>query len=135
MAADPPEHDWEVAVAWVVTIIGLLLVAVAIAGVAMPLRLVAWVAAIDPWKRYWLAVGGRTVVGVLLVVAASACRWPQFVTAIGVIALASAVVLGLLGPARLQAFVDWWRRRAAWVTQSWCAVAFVFGALLVVAAG
>ena len=72
--------------------------------------------------------------GVLLLAAASSTRFPWAIGALGVLSLAAAVSLPLLGYERLREFVDWWMARPQGFVRGWSLAACGFGAFLVWAA-
>ncbi|MDJ0700690.1 MAG: hypothetical protein QNJ07_12610 [Woeseiaceae bacterium] len=55
-----------------------------------------------------LAVVLRLAIGTILLMVAGDTRLPQVMNVIGWIAIVAAVVVLLLGPERLEAFVEWW---------------------------
>lgn len=115
--------------------LGLLVTAIGLLGIVRPAALMALVA--SPWRSpagYRLAMVFRAGTGLLLLAAASSTRLPWLVTGIGVLALAAAASMPLLGYERLHRFVQWWNRRPAAFVRGWSVLACVFGGVLVYAA-
>jgi hypothetical protein len=97
-------------------------------------RLVAVVVGWPPESRLDVAVGTRLVLGVVFLAGASRCCFPVVIYGVGLLSLAAALLLGLLGEPRLDALIRWWSAQPALTIRAWCAVAGLVGALLVSAA-
>jgi hypothetical protein len=118
-----------------IAVLGLLVLALGALGVARPRSLMTLVE--RPWRSragLYVAVAFRAVVGVLLLAAASGTRFPWIVGAIGVLSVAAAVTLPVLGYERLRKQVDWWMARPDGFVRGWSVAACLFGAFLVLAA-
>ena len=119
----------------VVTVTGTLIAAIGVFGVTAPARLMKLVDRFRGGAGVWAAAGIRLVVGIAFVLAAPACRWPDFVLVVGIIALLAAVGLPIMGQRRFDAFVAWWMQRPPVVIRGWALVATAFGGLLAYAGG
>lgn len=118
-----------------VAVFGLLIFGVGMLGLVQPLALISLVE--RPWRSHtglYLAITFRAVLGVLLVAAASETRFPWILRALGVLSLITAVLIPVLGYARLRSFVDWWSARPEGFIRAWCFVACAFGGFLIYAA-
>lgn len=118
-----------------VVMLGLFVLALGVLGVARPATLIGFVE--RPWRSragLYAAVLFRAALGVLLLAAASSTRFPWAIGALGVLSLAAAVSLPLLGYERLRKFVDWWMARPQGFVRGWSLTACAFGAFLVWAA-
>jgi hypothetical protein len=113
---------------------GLLIVAVSALGVIQPQRLMAVLAGLKPWTRYTVAVAVRLVMGVTLLAAAACCRWPNLIQGLGLLSVAAALGVAVVGPRRLDSLVQWWLGRTPGMLRGWCLVGISFGGLLVDAA-
>lgn len=116
----------------IVTVLGLLIGAIGAAGVSSP----AWIAALASsfWRsprRLYLAAGARLLFGLLLLLGAPASRFPAAVCAIGLVAVASALLLPIVGFTRVRSFVDWWVARPEAFIRGWSGFALALGAFLV----
>jgi hypothetical protein len=80
-----------------------MVLAISVLGVTAPEQLVAVVASWPPDTRVAVAVGTRLVLGVVFLLAASTCRFPAVIYGIGILALAAALLLMLLGEPRVDA--------------------------------
>jgi len=121
-------------VRYMVAVIAVLLMAISAFGVVAPERLVAIVMGWPPDTRLYVAVGTRLVIGLVFVTGASKCRFPVVIYGVGILALAAALLLGLLGEPRLDALIHWWSQQPALAIRAWCVLAELVGALVLYAA-
>jgi hypothetical protein len=119
---------------YVVAAVATLLIAISGLGVLAPERLVAIVSAWPPDTRLYVAVGARLVLGVIFLLGASACRFPAVIYGVGILALAAALLLVVLGEPRIDALVHWWCELPALAIRAWCLLAVVVSGLILVAA-
>ncbi len=111
-------------VAAFVALIGLL-------GLFAPAKLAGMVAALfDGMAGLWVTVSLRLGIGVLLLLTASASRFPLVFQIIGVIAILAAVAAVFVGQERIRNFVMWWVRKPAGFTRLWSLFAIAFGAFI-----
>jgi hypothetical protein len=111
-----------------VVIFGALIAALGAAGVASPRVLIGFVD--SAWRSprgIYGIVAARLVLGVVLVVAAPDCRFPEIVRVLGILSLVSAVLLPLLGRERLRPMIEWWISRPGGFIRAWSLVAVAFG--------
>jgi hypothetical protein len=114
-----------------VVIFGALIAALGAAGVVSPRVLIGLVDSVWRGSRgIYGVVAVRLVLGVVLVVAAPDCRFPEIVRILGLLSLVSAVVLPLLGRERLRRLVEWWISRPGGFIRAWSLVAVAFGVFL-----
>jgi hypothetical protein len=119
---------------YLVALIAVLLMGISALGVVAPERLVAGVVGWPPESRLYVAVGTRLVLGVVFLTGASKCRLPAVIYGVGILSLAAALLLVLLGEPRLDALIRWWSEQPALAIRAWCVVGALVGALLVYAA-
>jgi hypothetical protein len=106
-----------------------------VGGFVRPTGLVRFVEKI--WQSpagFRLAVAVRLVLGVVLVVAAPDCRFPQVVRILGILSIVAGAAAAALGHERLRSFVQWWVGRPPGFVRGWSLVAAAFGCFLVYAA-
>jgi hypothetical protein len=111
-----------------VVIFGALIAALGAAGVVRPRVLIGFVD--SAWRSprgIYGIVAARLVLGVVLVVAAPDCRFPEIVRVLGILSLVSAVLLPLLGRERLRPMIEWWISRPDGFLRAWSLVAVAFG--------
>jgi hypothetical protein len=119
---------------YVVALAAVLMIALCVLGVVTPAALASIVTAWPPARRFDVAVGARLVLGVIFLLGASRCRVPTVIYGIGILALAAAVLLALLGEPRVDALVDWWVQLPALAIRAWCALGALVGVLILCAA-
>ncbi len=119
---------------YVVALAAVLVVAVCALGVVAPARLVGVVTAWPPDTRFDVALGVRLMLGVIFLLGASRCRVPAVIYGFGILALAAALLLVLLGEPRVDALVSWWTQQPALAIRAWCALAGLLGLLVLYAA-
>ena len=103
----------------------------AVAGIASPDRFRKLFGAMSPQARYVMAVAIRIAMGVLLWVLAEDLRHPMVMRILAVIAVAAAIVILLMGRARLDRLVDWWLARSDALVRVSLLFAAAFGGYLV----
>lgn len=116
----------------IVTLFGIVIAALGIAGLIRPGSLIGFVSA--AWRLragLYLAIVLRLVLGVALIGAASSSRFPDALGILGVISIIGALVASSLGFERLRAFVQWWAARPSGFVRAWGLVAAGFGGFLV----
>ena len=117
-----------------VALAALLMIALCALGVVAPALLVGVVTGWPPDSRFDVAVGVRVVLGVIFLLGASRCRVPAIIYGIGILALAAALLLVLLGEPRVDALITWWAQQPALAIRAWCALAALLGVLILYAA-
>ena len=103
-------------------------------GLLQPRGLLRLVAAWKPTLSYALAVVIRIAIGAILIAAAPASRWPTLLHSLGVIVLAAALVVLLLGPTRLGSVIVWWTAQPLGWTRAASVLAIALGAITIAAA-
>lgn len=110
----------------VVAIFGLVISVLSLWGIVATAPLLAAVRAV--MDKVWgmpFAVGVRILLGVALLFAAPASKFPVLFNWLGALALIAAVALTLIGRARMIALLAWFEARPDFVLRLW----LVFGAL------
>ena len=116
-------------------LLGGLSAALGVIGVVRPETLLLLVH--SAWRSKWAlyyAVTSRLALGLVALLAAPDCRFPQAIRVIGFLSLAAAVVLLLTGYSRVTAFIGWWQARNPALTRIGALATAVFGVFLVYAA-
>ena len=115
------------------TLLGLLISAVGVLGMAAPETLVdASSRMLSPIGLY-AAAALRIGFGLVLIGAARSSRLPRTVRALGALLLIAGVVTAIIGVERARAMHDWWSAQGPLFMQAWSAVAVAFGLFIVYA--
>ncbi len=115
-----------------VALFGALIAAFAATGVASPATLLRAVSSVwSDGRGMWIAVVMRLILGALLIVAAPDCRFPGAVRVLGILSIAAAVALPLIGTERVNTLVTWWTARPSPFIRAWSLLGVAFGAFLV----
>ena len=116
---------------WIVALFGIVITLLGIVGLVRPPSLLRFVQL--PWSSQvglYLSIGIRAVFGLVLLMAASASRFPEAFWILGIVSLVAALVVPFMGLARLQGFVQWWTRRPPGLIRGWSLVVVAFGVFL-----
>jgi hypothetical protein len=127
------KEDPDVAVA--VSLFGMVIIVMGVLGLAAPSQFVGAAARWRVSSHLPSVVALRTVVGVFLLLAGRYCRYSSLVRAVGVLTLIAAGALLLVGRSRFEHFMARWLERPPWHTRLLSLAAFVFGGVLIWAAG
>jgi len=120
----------------VIAIFGVLVCLGSLVGIAAPGRLIGVVRAVmDRPGGLYLAVIVRVALGVLLIAAAEAARFPTAFLALGWIAIAAALAIPFVGYVRLMRLVEWFAGMPAVAIRAWLVFGFAFGGFLIYGAG
>ncbi len=77
------------------------------------------------------AIAARALLGVALLFAASASRFPVLFNGLGVLALIAAVAIPVIGRPRMVALLDWFYRCPRFVIRLWLVCGLLFGVFMV----
>lgn len=110
---------------------GVLIVLLGLVGLVQPDRFRALFATMDSQTRFALAIGIRLAMAGLLWWLADDLRHPQVIRVLAVIALIAAIMLPIMGRARLDKLIDWWLSRPDSLLRLSALFAASFGAFLV----
>lgn len=115
-----------------VAIFGCFIIALGVIALTAPAALVRFVERFwaTPAGMYW-AIGFRLALGVLLILAAPESRFPRGMQIFGMVVLAAAIAIPILGYVRLSQYAQWWAEQPKWVVQSMGLLAALLGVLLV----
>ena len=115
----------------IVALIGWIIVAIGLLGVARPHLMPTAVLGWPPDLLLYITVGTRMVLGLLLFIAAPTCRLQRFTRVIGVIAFVSGIVSALIGASRLESIVQWISDKPSGIIRLLYALDIVLGSFLV----
>ena len=114
----------------IVALIGWIIVAIGLLGIARPHLMPEAVLGWRPDLLLYITVGTRIVLGLLLFFAAPSCRLPRFTRVIGVIAVLSGIVSALIGASRLESIVQWMSAKPSGVIRLMYTLDIILGAFL-----
>lgn len=115
----------------IVAVIGWIIVAEGLLGIARPHLLLTAVVNWPSDLRLYITVGSRVVIGLLLFLAAPHCRFPRFTSAIGVIIFVAGIVYAFLGESRLETMIQFIAAMPTGTIQLLYVLAVILGAFLV----
>jgi hypothetical protein len=115
---------------FIVALIGWIIIAIGLLGVARPHLMPTAVLGWPPDLLLYVTVGTRIVLGLFLFFAAPSCRLPRFTRVIGVIAFVSGIVSALIGASRLEFIVQWIATKPSGIIRLLYALDIVLGACL-----
>ena len=111
--------------------------AIAMAGAAIAFSPRSLLSLLDRYREqpaiYVLAVVVRLLLGAVLIAYAPQSAFPLALRILGIVAIAAAIGILLMGPARLRRLIEWLLTRADSLARPAGVVAVVFGAFLVYA--
>ena len=114
----------------IVAFIGWIIVATGLLGIAQPHLIPTAVLSWRPDLLFYITVGTRILIGLVLFFAAPSCRLPRFTRLIGLIAVVSGIVSAFIGASRLESIVQWVSARPTGIIRLLYALDIVLGALL-----
>jgi len=116
---------------FLVAIVGWMIVAIGLLGIAQPHLMLSWVLGWPADVRFYVTIGTRVLLGLLFILAAPKCRLPRFIRTIGIIALIAGAVYFFLGRGRLELLIQWMFGQPSVFIQLLYAAAVLFGGVLV----
>ena len=119
----------------IVSILGVLIWLIGFIGLARPDLLTTMIGNWQGPSRFYTAVSVRLVLGVVLIAVAPQCKLQTLVFVFGVISIAAAVTIAILGRKRLDAFIVWWLSCSKSLVRISAVFAMTVGALLMYAGG
>lgn len=115
----------------VVAVLGILIVLLGLLGLISPNRFRRLIQQMTSNTRFVSAIVSRLAIGVLLWFVADELRFPQVMRILAAISIAAAVIVLIMGSARLDRLVDWWLGRADGLFRVSAFFAAAFGVFLV----
>ncbi|HAF16520.1 MAG TPA: hypothetical protein DCK99_23035, partial [Blastocatellia bacterium] len=112
---------------FLVAIVGWMIVAIGLLGIAQPHLMLSWVLGWPADVRFYVTIGTRVLLGLLFILAAPKCRLPRFIRTIGIIALIAGAVYFFLGRGRLELLIQWMFGQPSVFIQLLYAAAVLFG--------
>lgn len=119
---------------WLAVLVGLMLAALGILGVAAPALLLDLAAFAVTQAGLYAAAALRIAFGVVLIVAAAGARLPGTLRALGALFVVAGVITPFIGLERAQAIVAWWSGQGPAFTRAWAILPVILGLFIVYAA-
>lgn len=119
-----------------VSVFGVVIALIGLLGAVWPERCTGLVAKAVKWKTTWyLAIGIRVAIGLLLLIAAGAkdFHYANAFRILGALTLVGAVAVALMGQERLQQLIGWWEKRSPTLLRAGLVMVLLFGLFLVFA--
>ena len=116
--------------ALIVSLLSILTLGIGVFGLVSPAGVRSLVSRFRSKTGFWTAIVLRLIFGVALSSVAPSSRAPAALEVLGVVSLASAVALPLLGMPRFQSILSWWSRQSPIFVRAWSAATAVVGAFI-----
>jgi hypothetical protein len=117
----------------VATVMGALICAIGLVGVAAPSVLLEFGQSLQTPAALYVVGAVRIVFGVVLVWVASASRMPSALRVIGLVIIVVGLFTPLFGVERSQATLGWFSSQEPWFVQALASVATLFGLFVIYA--
>jgi len=118
----------------VIKIIGALFILIAIGYLVKPEVIKTLIEFFKKGNRLYISAAVRLVLAVVFLLAASQCHIPALIIVFGILFLLGALLILILGPAKLRPMLTWWQSRPLWTIRLLAAVTLIVGALVIYAA-
>jgi hypothetical protein len=116
----------------VVFVVGAAVSVLCIWGMVVPEKLIRLVRRVlDRKSGIYVAVGSRLLLGGALILSAPASKFALIFNIIGLLALVGAIVVPLIGRARLATIIDWFARFPPGAIRAWLLFGLAFGGFLI----
>ena len=89
------------------------------------------------WKskqKLYLGGGLALLIGIILLLAASQCRWGGFIVLFGILSLAKGIWLFVIKEEKAISILDWWTKRPIAFLRAHALFAIIIGVLVIYAA-
>lgn len=116
-----------------VVIFGMLVAVLGVIGLLNPAGLLGFISHMPARWRYSFAIALRVLIGGILLLAAPLGWLPLVLTVLGILALAAAAGLALVGQEKFEQMVTWWLDLPTWAARCSGLVMVLLGILLIVA--
>ena len=118
----------------VVKIIGIVIVALALAYLLKPEIMEYLMEFFKEGKRIYLAGLIRVVLAIVLLVAARGCDSPRMVVFFGILFLISGLLTFIIGPERAKSIINWYQGQSPLVLRLLALIALVIGVAIIYSA-
>ncbi len=84
-------------------------------------------------RIYWVGIL-RILFGIIFLLAASVCRWPEIIRVLGVLFIIAGSFIFILGIRKIKLVLEWWSKKPPLLLRFLTLLAVFFGVLIVYAA-
>lgn len=116
-----------------VVIFGVIITLLGAFGLVSPARFLVFLGSWRSVSRVYLAIAIRVFFGLVLILSAPSCRFPEVIRVLGIIAVVAAVVATFMGSRRVGSLIEWWCRKPPLFIRAWTFIALAFGLFLIYA--
>lgn len=117
-----------------IRLIGICVIALGIIFLLNPNMMKEYMAFWTKGKRIYIGASLSIMIGILLLLSASQCRFFWVIAIAGILALIKGIALFVLGPEKLKTKINWWTKRSAIVLRILAFIVLVIGVLLIYSA-
>jgi hypothetical protein len=115
----------------IVVAVGCLIIAMGVAGVVVPARLIDWVMAVQTRAGLYTVAGIRVILGIAMWIASADSKAPRTLAVLGVLVILVGIATPLVGLDRSRSLVKMWSGFGTGVVRVWALFAVAGGAALV----
>ena len=112
---------------WLAFVIGLIVAAIGILGMAAPAVLLELARFAETPVGLYIVAAIRIAFGLVLIRVAATSRAPKTLRLLGAFILLAGIITPFLGVERARAIADWWFAQGTAFIRSWAALAVIFG--------
>ena len=117
----------------IVWIFGALIAVWGIIIVILPDWMKASIQFISRGRLVYLAISGKVIFGLVLLIFARGCRIPLVIIIIGLLSAGGSLLFCGLPFVKIKAYLQWWLARPLWLYRLWGVLAAGFGGLMMYA--
>ena len=85
-------------------------------------------------KKIYMVGILRIIFGIVFLLAASQCRWPEVIRVLGIFFIIAGSFIFILGIRKVKSVIEWWGKKPLLVLRLLSIFALAFGALIIYAA-
>lgn len=118
----------------VVQIIGIVIVAIAVAYLIKPSIMNRLLEFFKKGNRLYIAAPIRLGLGVVFLLAARECKCSWVIGGFGILLLISGILVLVLGPKKLRPMLEWWQKKSALFLRLMALITLAFGVVIILCA-
>lgn len=121
------------AVKWLAILVGLIVAAVGLLGMAAPTLLLDTVRLVQSQAGLYVVAALRIAFGLALIGAAAAARLPRTLRILGVLFVVGGIISPFFGVERIREILDWWSAQGTMSMRIWAVFPLMLGLFIVYA--